>query len=179
MFREMRRFKQALSKEDCIKILEGQNTGVLAVNGDDGYPYAVPMSYIYADGKIYFHSAKSGHKNDAIMRNPKVSFCVTETDVILPKDFTLFNYQEVLKMEGIGLAALVSVARTLSGTVLSVENGVAAIEQRLLGANLFPSSVETVFSSRIIRYRYSSELLGKFFSLNHLSPSAEMVLGHT
>ena len=88
MFREMRRFKQALSKEDCIKILEGQNTGVLAVNGDDGYPYAVPMSYIYADGKIYFHSAKSGHKNDAIMRNPKVSFCVTETDVILPKDFT-------------------------------------------------------------------------------------------
>ena len=88
MFREMRRFKQALSKEECIKILESQNTGVLAVNGDGGYPYAVPMSYIYADGKIYFHSAKSGHKNDAIMRDAKVSFCVTETDEILSKDFT-------------------------------------------------------------------------------------------
>ncbi len=88
MFREMRRFKQALSKEDCIKILENQKTGVLAVNGDGGYPYAVPMSYIYADGKIYFHSAKSGHKNDAIARDSKVSFCVTETDEILSKDFT-------------------------------------------------------------------------------------------
>ena len=88
MFREMRRFKQALSEEECIKILESQNTGVLAVNGDGGYPYAVPMSYIYADGKIYFHSAKSGHKNDAIANNPKVSFCVTEKDEILSKDFT-------------------------------------------------------------------------------------------
>lgn len=88
MFREMRRFKQALSKEDCIKILEGQNTGVLAVNGDGGYPYAVPMSYVYADDKIYFHSAKSGHKNDAIAKDPRVSFCVTETDKILSEDFT-------------------------------------------------------------------------------------------
>lgn len=88
MFREMRRFKQALSKEDCIKILESQNTGVLAVNGDGGYPYAVPMSYVYADGKIYFHSAKSGHKNDAIMQNPKVSFCVTEHDEIISQEFT-------------------------------------------------------------------------------------------
>jgi len=88
MFRSMRRFKQALSEEECLNILESQNTGVLAVDGDDGYPYAVPMSYVYADGKIYFHSAKNGHKNDAIARNPKVSFCVTETDVILPKEFT-------------------------------------------------------------------------------------------
>lgn len=88
MFRKMRRFKQTLSQSECINILESQNTGVLAVNGDNGYPYAVPMSYVYSNGTIYFHSAKSGHKNDAIKSDSKVSFCVTEHDKIMPHDFT-------------------------------------------------------------------------------------------
>ena len=60
MFREMRRFKQSLDKAECEKILREGKSGVLAVAGDDGYPYAVPMSYFYHEDKIYFHSAKSG-----------------------------------------------------------------------------------------------------------------------
>ena len=64
--------------DECIKILEKEEAGVLAVIGDGGYPYTVPMNYIYSDGKIYFHTAKGGHKNDAIAENSKVSFCVIE-----------------------------------------------------------------------------------------------------
>ncbi len=52
MFREMRRIKQALSKEESIQILEKGTSGVLALSGDDGYPYAVPISYVYADSFI-------------------------------------------------------------------------------------------------------------------------------
>ena len=66
MFREMRRKKQQLADEECRSILERGKTGVLAVNGDDGYPYAVPVNYVFSNGKIYFHSALSGHKVDAI-----------------------------------------------------------------------------------------------------------------
>ena len=46
MFREMRRNKQQLSNEECGEILRKSTAGVLAVSGDDGYPYAVPLSYV-------------------------------------------------------------------------------------------------------------------------------------
>lgn len=84
----MRRIKQQLTQEECEKILERGRTGVLAVLGDDGYPYTVPINYYYTDGKIYLHCAKSGHKLDAIRSNPKVSFCVVERDDILQEKFT-------------------------------------------------------------------------------------------
>ena len=52
--------------------------GVLAVNGDDGYPYALPINFYFDEenNKIYFHSGKVGHKLDAIAKSNKVSFCV-------------------------------------------------------------------------------------------------------
>ena len=52
---EMRRKKQLLSNEECIEILKSCATGIMAVNGDDGYPYTVPLNYVYEDGKILFH----------------------------------------------------------------------------------------------------------------------------
>ena len=87
MFRQMRRKNQALSNEDCIKILNNGKTGVLAVLGDDDYPYTVPLNYIYLNSKIYFHCAKSGHKIDAIKKHNKVSFCVIEKDEVVPEKF--------------------------------------------------------------------------------------------
>ena len=68
MFREMRRKKQALRPEDCARILAQGTSGVLALLGDDGYPYAVPLSYVYHEGRVYFHSAMAGHKLDALRR---------------------------------------------------------------------------------------------------------------
>ncbi len=78
MFRKMRRFKQELSKQECIEILKSEPRGVLSVLGEDGYPYGMPVNHWYneKDGKIYFHGAKSGHKIDAIKNYDKVSFCV-------------------------------------------------------------------------------------------------------
>jgi nitroimidazol reductase NimA-like FMN-containing flavoprotein (pyridoxamine 5'-phosphate oxidase superfamily) len=90
MFREMRRKKQILAAEECIEILEKRTSGVLAVSGDDDYPYAVPLSYVYRDGRIYFHSALSGHKIDAINKHNKVSFCVIDKDEIVPEKFTTY-----------------------------------------------------------------------------------------
>ena len=77
MFREMRRKGQELSKDECERILVNEPRGVLAVLGDEDYPYAVPLDFVYYDNKIYFHSAISGHKLDAIAKHSKASFCVT------------------------------------------------------------------------------------------------------
>lgn len=78
MFRKMRRHKQALSTEECINMLINEYRGVLAILGDNDYPYSIPMSHAYADGKIYFHGAKEGHKNDAVKKYSKASYCVVD-----------------------------------------------------------------------------------------------------
>jgi len=88
MFRPMRRKAQQLSEAEALGILKGGSSGVLAVAGDESYPYAVPLSYAYAEGRLFFHVACSGHKLDAIARNDKVSFCVVAQDVVVPADFT-------------------------------------------------------------------------------------------
>jgi len=88
MFREMRRKKQQLSDAEAIEILQTCTSGVLALAGDNDYPYAVLLSYAYADGRLYFHFATSGHKLDAIQRNDRVSFCVIKTDDVMPATFT-------------------------------------------------------------------------------------------
>lgn len=81
MFRKMRRYKQELSSKESIDMLINEPRGVLALLGDEGYPYALPMSHAYSDGKIYFHGAKEGHKNDAVKRYSKASYCVVDKGI--------------------------------------------------------------------------------------------------
>lgn len=90
MFREIRRKKQALAAEECTAVLNRGTSGVLALAGDEEYPYAVPISYVLVGSKIYFHSAKNGHKIDAIRRNEKASFCVIDQDQIVPEEYTTY-----------------------------------------------------------------------------------------
>lgn len=95
MFREMRRSRQALSLEESVAVLERGSSGVLALAGDEGYPYAVPISYVFDGEKLYFHCAKSGHKLDAIRRCPKASFCVIDQDLVVPEKYTSY-YRSVI-----------------------------------------------------------------------------------
>lgn len=89
-FRKMRRFRQQLTQSECDAILSIGTSGTLALLGDNGYPYAVPISYVYAGDKLYFHSAKTGHKVDAIRQYNKASFCVIAADNIHPSEFTTY-----------------------------------------------------------------------------------------
>lgn len=95
MFRKMRRHKQELSKEECVEILNAQSRGVLAVLGDDEYPYTVPMDYVYVDGKLYFHAAMEGHKIDSIRKHEKVSFCVLN-DGVKEADSWWYTFKSVI-----------------------------------------------------------------------------------
>lgn len=76
----MKRAKQQLPQRECIEILKTEPRGILSVLGDEGYPYGLPIDHWYceADGKIYFHSGKTGHKIDALRNYSKVSFCVCD-----------------------------------------------------------------------------------------------------
>ena len=96
MFREMRRKGQALPAEEITAILYRGRSGVLALSGDDNYPYALPISYVYDGNHIYFHCARSGHKLDAIQRNCKASFCVVDQDQIVPEEYTTYFRSVIL-----------------------------------------------------------------------------------
>ena len=121
MFREMRRKKQLLSEAETIKILKHSTSGVLGVTGDDGYPYTVPLSHVYQDGKLFFHCAQEGHKIEAITRNDKVSYCVIDQDQVIPENFTthfrsaiVFGRARILTGEGERRRALESLVARFS-----------------------------------------------------------------
>lgn len=94
-FRKMRRSRQQLPEAACIAVLQENTAGVLAVSGDGGYPYAVPLSYVYEDNALYFHCAKTGHKLDALKRCDRASFCVIDQDRVVPEKYTTY-YRSVI-----------------------------------------------------------------------------------
>jgi nitroimidazol reductase NimA-like FMN-containing flavoprotein (pyridoxamine 5'-phosphate oxidase superfamily) len=90
MVKEMRRSRQALTEEEIAAVMDRGTHGVLACTGDDGCPYAVPLSYVYFEGRLYFHSAKAGHKIDALAQSAPVSFAVVDKDTIVSEAYTSY-----------------------------------------------------------------------------------------
>lgn len=87
MFKEMRNKKQQLSSVETIELINKGEYGVLGTIGANGYPYTVPVNYVYHNEKIYFHCATSGHKLDNINYNTSVSFCIVGDNIVIPKKF--------------------------------------------------------------------------------------------
>jgi len=128
MFRPMRRKKQEISKEECLRILREEKRGVLAVAGDDGYPYAVPLDFYYDEDEeiIYFHGAREGHKIDAIKRCDKVCFTVYNQGYQKDGDWSYYVTSVIV----FGRAALVT------------DEAVTYEKSRALGEKYFPTQEE-------------------------------------
>lgn len=88
MFRKMRRKDKAMTQDQIVEILNGGEDGVLATVGEDGYPYAVPLNYVFHEGALYFHCALFGHKIENMTYTPKVSFCVVSDAQVLAEEFS-------------------------------------------------------------------------------------------
>lgn len=131
MFREMRRKKQELSKEECIDILQTAKTAVLGVVGNDGYPYTVPINFVYANDKIYFHGAKNGHKIDAINKCNKVSLCVVDKDDVIEEELTTYFKSVIL----FGKARILNTDKEIFHAAkvfgLKYNNDVTAVEKEI------------------------------------------------
>ena len=127
MFRQMRRYKQELTEEECIDILTKEPRGVLALLGDEEYPYAIPMSHAYVDGKIYFHGAKEGHKKDAVKKYPKASYCIVDKG-IKNEDEWWYTFKSVI----------------VFGKIRTIDENIEKIDKlRHLGNKFFPTPEET------------------------------------
>lgn len=84
MFRPIRKKKNQISDEAAKELLRTSRRGVFAVNGDDGYPYAIPINFLYDEDaqKIYFHGSRAGHKVDSLRACDKVCFTVYGNETI-------------------------------------------------------------------------------------------------
>lgn len=144
----MRRKRQQLSEEESIDILVKASSGVLAVLGDEGYPYAVPLSYVYHEGRLIFHSAVAGHKVDAIRACDKASFCVIQQDLVSEEKFTTFFRSviafgriRILEDDAQKLEAIRVLARKYSPHV-SMENTNAEIQRGFPHLLMFVLEIE-------------------------------------
>ena len=150
MFREMRRSRQRLDYARAEEILRRAPHGVLAVLGDGGYPYAVPLSFAYEDGHIYIHCARAGHKLDALRRCAKASFCAVERDAVVPEEFTTRYVSAIavgrareLASDAEKRAALRLLCRKYC-PALPDEAVEAAIERDWAGVNILDFEVESL-----------------------------------
>ena len=148
MFRPMRRSAQALDGGACVEILERGTSGVLAVAGDGGWPYAVPLSYAFDGEKLYFHCAREGHKLDAIRREARASFCVVDRDDVKPAEYTsyfrsviIFGRVRVIEDEAQKRAAIELLARRYFPED-SAEGRRRAIEREWAGLCMLEMDIE-------------------------------------
>ncbi len=91
----MRRSRQQLPDTEAAAILERGTSGVLSLVDETGAPYGVPLSYLYAEGQLVFHCAVAGLKLDCIRHEARASFCVIDTDDIVPERYTT-HYRSVI-----------------------------------------------------------------------------------
>ena len=186
-FRTMRRKRQQLSEDESIGILQQATAGTLALLGDNDYPYALPISYVYADGKLYFHSALEGHKVDSIRKcdkaaiereqndacissaereqarpGVKASFCVIAQDDIQPKKYTTY-YRSVIAFGRIH--------------IIEDENEKLATA-RLLGNKYNPNDEESL--QKELEHGFARMLMIRF-DIEHLTGKAaiELVREHS
>jgi len=85
-------------REEMESLLQSALVGCLATVGPDGSPYITPLHFVFYQGKIYFHCAVKGRK-DNVRANPRVCFEVHELTEIVQNqracDFST-HYRSVL-----------------------------------------------------------------------------------
>ena len=155
MFREVARTKQALGKDECIEILKTAKRGVLSVNGDDGYPYGMPINHWYneEDGRLYFHSGKTGHRTDAMLADDRASFCVMDEGVQNPGEWWL-TFRSVIVFGRLKIVEdhdrALAISRKLSYKFTSDEKYIAdEIEKSGAGVLCFELIPEHVTGKRV------------------------------
>ena len=150
MFREMAKKNKQISQAQCIALLKRIPRGVLSLQGDEGYPYGVPTNFWYndADGCIYFHGGKTGHKVDAMAHSPKASLCVMSEGVREAGDWAysfesviVFGKTEILEDSEKALEAVRLLSRQFTEDDSFIEGEIAQYAQETLCFRLVPEHI--------------------------------------
>jgi uncharacterized protein len=79
----LRRADMAMTNEQILQALERGFVGRLATVSEDGYPYCVPLLYIWANNRVFLHGTSArGHLQTNVRREPRVCFELDEPDQV-------------------------------------------------------------------------------------------------
>jgi len=79
----LRRAERMMPQADALAMLEQGFCGRLATIGDDGYPYCLPMLYVWMDGAVWLHNTSAhGHLRANVDLNANACFVVDEPDQV-------------------------------------------------------------------------------------------------
>lgn len=104
----VRRTDKEMSRGDAEALLLRARLAYFATVGAEGDPYVVPNLFVYAERRIYLHTAHTpGHFRRNFDHVPRISFTVAETGEVFPYGAfacdTSISYASVI---GIGRASL-------------------------------------------------------------------------
>jgi nitroimidazol reductase NimA-like FMN-containing flavoprotein (pyridoxamine 5'-phosphate oxidase superfamily) len=111
MFKAMRRAEKKMAVDQVEMILNNAGYGVLGLTLPNGYPYAVPVNFVYQEGAIYIHCAGEGQKLDAIRHAAKATFTIVNSEQVIRSKFTT-AYESVMVF---GKAAIVEASPENAG----------------------------------------------------------------
>lgn len=153
LFTEMRQKKKLMSEAETIKVLTEAEFGTLASICENGYPYAVPLNFVYENGAIYFHSAYKGNKVDNIKNEAKVSFSAVSYVNLLPSQFDTEYDSAVIFGTAVEIAdevekrqALVALIKKYSNEYF--EKGIAYITKSINTAAVYKIHIEHMTGKR-------------------------------
>ena len=135
MFRKIRKVKNELSPERTREVLHKAARGVLSLHGDDGYPYGLPLNYVYDEENqsLYFHGTKTGYKIDCIEKDPKACFTVILEDGLaddgwskITSSVVAYGLVEEIKDEDFAREAMINLAKKYYPNVELVDENMKA-----------------------------------------------------
>ena len=93
----MRRKERREDESFAFEVLDKADFAVISMIDEDGLPYCLPISAVRIGEKLYFHSAESGRKSEAMLNDPNV--CLTAAiDVVSAEDkFTTYFKSAVVR----------------------------------------------------------------------------------
>lgn len=154
-FRPLRRKSRAISDDEARELLLNEKHGVLAVNGDNGYPFAIPLDYLYepTENRIYFHGARQGHKVDALTKSDKVCFTVFGGDFHKDGEWAPFVRSTVVfgrcRLESDPTLTLEKIRALALRYYPSAEEVEAEIARDIRGAQLYVIEIEHLTGKQI------------------------------
>lgn len=75
-----------LNEEQIKDILSKAAVGNFATIDEKGFPYVVPVHFVYSEGKIYIHGLPKGRKINNLNANEKVGFGINEMKNLIMGD---------------------------------------------------------------------------------------------
>ncbi len=155
-FPQMRRPQKALSYQQCIDLLVTSKRGVMSVNGQNGYPYGMPLNHYYdqESNKIYFHGGNEGYRIDCVRNDPRVSYCIISEPHTIENHWAL-RFESVIVYGTVRFIEdekeIVEIVRRLSHRFTDDENYIEAeIRGSLYRTSLMEMSIDHISGKKIV-----------------------------